>query len=59
MSGDVGIFDSQDEQAEAQALAKARAEIAAGQSVSHAVVVKWLETWGTESELPCPRPPAV
>ena len=25
-----------------------------GESISHDTVVKWLETWGTDKEAPCP-----
>jgi len=57
MAGQVTIFDGVDEAAEAQAIAEAEADIAAGRVVAHADVVKWLRSWGTPEELPCPVPP--
>jgi predicted transcriptional regulator len=51
------IFDiPPDEAAEAAADAAAEADIAAGRFVPHAEVVKWLKSWGTPNELPCPTP---
>jgi predicted transcriptional regulator len=49
------IFDV-DEEAEARAIAEAEADIDAGRVVSHEEVVKWLRSWGTPNELPCPFP---
>jgi predicted transcriptional regulator len=49
------IFDDPDEQAEDDALAVAEAQIAAGQSISHDAMVKWLLSWGTADELPPPE----
>ena len=52
------IFDTPlDEADEAAADAAARAEIASGQFVRHAEVVKWLQSWGKPDELPPPVPP--
>jgi predicted transcriptional regulator len=31
------------------------AELEAGEGVSHEHVVEWLDSWGTENELPAPR----
>jgi predicted transcriptional regulator len=31
------------------------AELEAGQGVSHERVSEWLDTWGTENELPAPK----
>lgn len=42
--------------AEARAIAEAEADLAAGRVVPHAGVAKWLESWGTADELPCPVP---
>lgn len=56
MAENASIFDKIDDEAEARAIAKARAEIAAGQGVSHEDVVKWLQSWGKPDELPCPVP---
>jgi len=58
MAEGTSIFDQIDDEAEAQALARARAEIAAGQGVPHEEVVKWLQSWGEPDELPCPVPRA-
>jgi predicted transcriptional regulator len=49
------IFDEIDEDAEATAIANARAEIAAGKGVSHEAAIAWLKSWGTPSELPRPK----
>jgi len=43
-----------DEDTEARAIAEA--DVAAGRLVPHEKVVKWLESWGTPDELPCPIP---
>ena len=48
-------FDSEEE-AEARAIAQVEADIDAGRVVSHEEVVKWLRSWGTPNELPCPVP---
>ncbi len=56
MAESASLFDQVDEAAEARAVAKARAEIAAGQGVPHDKVVEWLQSWGTTNEKPCPVP---
>jgi predicted transcriptional regulator len=51
------IFDKEpDEAEEARLDAEADAAIDAGQFVTHDKVVKWLKSWGTPDELPCPTP---
>jgi predicted transcriptional regulator len=50
------IFDKVDEEEEKRAIAEAEADIKAGRFVSHEEVVKWLKSWGTPDELPCPKP---
>jgi predicted transcriptional regulator len=50
------IFDEIDEEAEARAIAEAEADVHAARFVSHDKVVKWLRSWGTPDELPCPVP---
>ena len=50
------IFDEIDQDAEARAIAEAEADVAAGRVVPHDEVVKWLRSWGTSNELPCPVP---
>jgi predicted transcriptional regulator len=49
------IFDI-DTDAEARAIEEAEADVAAGRLVPHEEVVKWLRSWGTPEELPCPIP---
>ena len=56
MADSPSIFDRIDDDAEARAIAKARAEIAAGQGVPHEDVVKWLQSWGKPDEQPRPVP---
>jgi predicted transcriptional regulator len=50
------IFDQIDEDAEARAIAKARAEIAGGKGIPHDEVIRWLQSWGTPNELQPPKP---
>jgi predicted transcriptional regulator len=50
------VFDEIDKEAEAQAIAEAEADVKAGRVVPHEDVVKWLESWGTPDDLPCPVP---
>jgi predicted transcriptional regulator len=50
------IFTEIDEAAEARAIAEAEADVAAGRVVPHEDVVKWVRSWGTPDELPCPVP---
>ena len=57
MAEPVSIFDQIDEAAEAKAIAEAEADFATGRVVPHEDVVKWLRSWGTADELPCPVPP--
>ena len=51
------IFDiAPDEATESRLDVEAEADYEAGRVVSHADVVKWLKSWGTPDELPCPTP---
>jgi len=50
------IFDEIDQEAEARTIAEAEADVAAERVVPHDEVVKWLRSWGTPDELPCPVP---
>ena len=50
------FFEGDKEGAGAEAIAEAEADVAAGRVVPHEDVVKWLESWGTPDELPCPVP---
>jgi predicted transcriptional regulator len=50
------VFDIEPDAAlEARLDAEAEASYAAGRVVEHARVVLWLESWGTENELPPPE----
>jgi predicted transcriptional regulator len=49
------IFEA-DNAAETHAIKEAEADVAAGRLVPHEEVVKWLRSWGTPNELPCPIP---
>jgi predicted transcriptional regulator len=49
------IFDM-DEAEEARLDAEAMADFRAGRFVTHEKVVEWLKSWGTDNELPCPKP---
>ncbi|MBW6527105.1 hypothetical protein KZ813_09670 [Sphingomonas sp. RHCKR7] len=46
MAREHGIFDHDDELAEAASIARARADVAAGRVYPHAIVAEWMETWG-------------
>ncbi len=45
-----------EEETFAAAVERGRAQIAAGQSVDGALVAAWVASWGTDSELPWPKP---
>ena len=49
------IFDDIGEADDAAAIAEARAEIAAGQFVSHEATKAWLLSWDSPNELPPPK----
>lgn len=51
----VPVFEL-DEAEEARLDAEALADYRAGRTVPHAKVARWLESWGTDNELPCPKP---
>jgi predicted transcriptional regulator len=40
---------------ERQHILQGLAELDAGEGVSHERVVEWLDSWGTENELPAPK----
>ena len=46
--------DTQAAAAKAAAIARGRADVAAGRVVGHEDMVKWLRSWGTANELPPP-----
>jgi predicted transcriptional regulator len=52
MKHEPGIFEQRDRDAEAAAIARARADVAAGRVHSHEVVKEWLMTWGKPGRLP-------
>jgi predicted transcriptional regulator len=41
---------------EARLIAEARASATAGQTISIEAIKAWVESWGTDHELPPPRP---
>lgn len=47
-----GVFDYRDVDAEELAVARARADAAAGRVYDHVVVREWLKTWGTPDRKP-------
>lgn len=49
------IFET-DEAEDARLDAEAMAAYRAGRFVPHAKVAEWLDSWGTQDELPCPKP---
>lgn len=51
---EASIFDLEDEEADARALAEAEADIAAGRVVPHDQVAEWLDTIGTPRQKPMP-----
>jgi hypothetical protein len=50
------IFSPLDDAIEAQALAQAEADFAAGRILPHESVKAWLRSWGGPDELPKPSP---
>jgi predicted transcriptional regulator len=49
------LYDKPDAEAEARALEEAEADIAAGRTISHDAMRKWLRSWGKKNELPPPK----
>jgi predicted transcriptional regulator len=57
VSEPTSVFDIEPDAAlEARLDAEAAASYAAGRFVEHAKVVLWLESWGSDNELPPPAP---
>ena len=52
MKHEPGIFEERDREAEAAAIRRARADVAAGRVHSHEIVKEWLTTWGKPGRLP-------
>jgi predicted transcriptional regulator len=48
------VFEPTGDDALDRAVANARAQVAAGQAIPLAEVVRWLDSWGTPDELPPP-----
>lgn len=55
MTDTADIFDPEDQDAKERAIAEARAQVAAGQTVPWQKVKQWLESWGKKDELPPPQ----
>jgi predicted transcriptional regulator len=55
MAHERSLFDRNDAAAEAEADARAEADVADGRLVSHGAVRRWLASWGTGKRLPRPR----
>ena len=51
----VSVFEP-DEAEQARLDAEAQEDYRAGRTVPHAKVARWLDSWGTDHELPCPKP---
>ncbi len=49
------LFDKMDPEREAQADARAEADVREGRLVGHEAVKRWLDTWGTTRPLPRPK----
>jgi predicted transcriptional regulator len=50
-----GLFTKRDRQAEAESIARARADIKAGRFVDHAEVADWLKGWARDPQKRMPR----
>jgi predicted transcriptional regulator len=55
MKFDPGVFDIPNPQLEEEADARGIADLKAGRVVSHALVKKWLATWGSGRRIPRPK----
>jgi predicted transcriptional regulator len=51
----VSVLDSPDQVAEERAWTEGEAHIAAGRTISHEAMRKWLLSWGKPDELPPPE----
>ncbi len=54
MAEPAAVFEPTDDDALSRAVVEARAQVAAGQSIPLADMMRWLESWGTPDELPPP-----
>ncbi|MEE2850928.1 MAG: CopG family transcriptional regulator [Pseudomonadota bacterium] len=50
-----GIFDIPDDEADEAAMARAEEDFAAGRTISHDAMKRWLLSWGTDNPLPPPK----
>ena len=50
-----GVFDIEDEAAIEAATQQGIADIAAGRTISHAAMKRWLLSWGGDNDLPPPE----
>ena len=50
MAESANAFEPEDQDAKERAIAEARAQLAAGRSIPHDKVRRWLLSWGTEDE---------
>lgn len=56
MTGIEDTFRSNDGEVLCRAIAEARSQVAAGQTIPLRDVTDWLESWGTPDERPAPLP---
>lgn len=55
MAQERSLFDRSDAAAEAEADARADADVAEGRLIGHGAVRRWLASWGSGARLPRPR----
>ena len=55
MKPERALFDTNDAAAEAQADARAEADVQAGRTISHGAVRRWLASWGSGKVQARPR----
>ena len=55
MAEPASIFEPEDDDAEELALQEAEADIVAGRVISHEVMKRWLQSWGTSDDLAPPE----
>ncbi|MFP5517377.1 MAG: antitoxin [Alphaproteobacteria bacterium] len=54
MANPATVFEPTDDDALTRAVAEARAQVAAGQTIPLRDVAGWLDSWGTADERPAP-----
>ena len=55
MTRERSLFDQSDPAAEAEADARAEADVREGRLISHAAVKRWIKSWGSARPLPRPE----